>query len=167
MVLTEFEREYHNIYGTDSGRSSEYVAVKNDIVSVAAAYAETQHGRRRKYARQLEKYLEARDNSYEFKLDKALGDCKAIMEPFVIRNYNSSKELYEKIASKISERMGIIRNGLAHSRLDLRFEAIHIVDIKTVEELIYAIRLKRIGVKPEDAQKAIGKLFGDSGSIYY
>lgn len=166
MILTEFEREYHNIYGTDSGRSSEYVAVKNDIVSKVAVYAETQHGRRRKYARQLEKYLEARDNSYELNLNMALCDCKAIMEPFVIRKYNSSKESYEKIASKISERMGIIRNGLAHSRLDLRFEAIHLVDIKVVEELIYAIRLKYIGVKPEDAQRAIGKLFGDCSATY-
>ena len=55
--------------------------------------------------------------------------------------------------------MGDFRNGIAHSRLDLHFEAIHLSDIKIVEELLYAIRLKKIGLQTSEIQKAISDLF--------
>ena len=55
--------------------------------------------------------------------------------------------------------MGEFRNGIAHSRLDLHFEAIHLSDIKAVEELLYVMRLKKLQLKPLEIQTAIKDLF--------
>ena len=158
MILTEFEREFHNIYGMDSGRSDTYISVKSDIVSLVEDYVAAQHGKRREYARQLKKYLEARDNSFAFSLKRALLDCEPIMEPFVNRKYNGS---YLHNVDELSSRMGIVRNGIAHSRLDFHFQAVHLSDLKVVEELIYAIRLKYSGINARDIQCAINNLFGE------
>lgn len=50
MILTEFEREYRNIYGTDYNRSEEYIDVKNNVVDLINQYSQVQHGKRRQYA---------------------------------------------------------------------------------------------------------------------
>ena len=55
--------------------------------------------------------------------------------------------------------MGEFRNGIAHSRLDFHFEAIHLSDIKIIEELLYAVRLKSLRLQPTEIQKAINDLF--------
>ena len=51
------------------------------------------------------------------------------------------REKYEEAIRGISERMGELRNGFAHSRLDLCFNPRNLDDLKIMEELIYAIRL--------------------------
>lgn len=40
---------------------------------------------------------------------------------------------------EICDRMNTVRNGIAHSRLDLNLEAIHLSDLKIIEELLYAM----------------------------
>ena len=53
-----------------------------------------------------------------------------------------------------------MRNDIAHCKLDIDYVPNHINDIKIVEYLIYAIRLKSIGLETESIQKAINALFG-------
>ena len=86
-------------------------------------------------------------------------DCRDIMEVFTVRKYGTSPKPYEKLAEEISRRVGELRNNLAHDKLDWSFEAIQISDIKVVEELLYAIRLKQIGLERDKIQKAMKKLF--------
>ena len=81
------------------------------------------------------------------------------MEVFTVRKYGTSPKPYEKLAEEISRRVGELRNNLAHDKLDWSFEAIQISDIKVVEELLYAIRLKQIGLERDKIQKAMKKLF--------
>ncbi len=80
----------------------------------------------------------------------------------MIKHYEGT---YETISFDLSSRMGEIRNGIAHSRLDLRFDAIHLSDIKIVEELLYAMRLKKMKLKTHDIQKAINDLFSEHMAI--
>lgn len=162
MILTEFEREYRTIYGKDCIRSEAYLAVKNDIISLIDSYATSKQGRPRRYAKQLLKYVENRDSSFEGDLKNALQKCEEIMRPFVTNKYAGE---YRDIIDGISTRMGEVRNGIAHSRLDLRFKAIHISDIKTVEELIYAMRLNYMHLSVQETKQALRNLFGENVSI--
>ncbi|WP_125116787.1 hypothetical protein [Agathobaculum sp. Marseille-P7918] len=156
MILGEFEREFRNIYGKDCDRSADYILVKNDILALIENYRNSTSGKRRKYAGQLWKYVDNRDSSFETNLKKALKDCEEILKPFTKKRYAGE---YEEIISNLSSRMGEVRNGIAHSRLDLHFDAVHLCDIKIVEELLYAMRLKKLRLKTPEIQKAINNLF--------
>lgn len=162
MIFAAFEREYRNIYGVDSDRSQNYIDTKNEIVDMIDRYRSLLRGKKKKYAKQLRDYVENRDSSFEFNLKKALKDCKDIMLPFICLKYN---ENYDVAIDGICERMGIVRNGIAHSRLDLQFDAIHLSDIKIVEELLYAIRLKHCHIKTVDIQKSINGIFRENIAI--
>ncbi len=158
MILTEFEREYRNIYGIDFNRSEEYIEVKNNVVNLINAYLQEQHGKRRQYARQLSRYVADRDNSFEANVKYALNDCADIMDVFVKRKYRGN---YKTAVDGIANRIGELRNGIAHSRLDFKFEPIHLTDIKIIEELTYVIRLKKLGIKSRECQKAVNSLFDE------
>ena len=108
------------------------------------------------YAKQLRKYVENRDSSFESNIRKALVDCEEIMKPFLEKWYVGD---YAGNIFNLSAQMGEFRNGIAHSRLDLRYEAIHLSDVRIVEELLYAMRLKKIGLQTSQIQKAISDLF--------
>jgi hypothetical protein len=159
MILAAFEREYRNIYGQDSGRSDEYLEVKSEIVSLIEDYHKTNQGKKRKYAKQLKKYVENRDSSFEDHVKYALADCEVILKPFITRKYSGT---YAEIIDGISFRMGEVRNGIAHSRLDMNFDAIHLADIRVIEELIYVIRLKNSYINDLECQKAVNQLFGEN-----
>ena len=162
MILSSFEREFRNIYGQNSERSEIYLNVQNDIVSLIDNYIVQKHGKARNYAKQFKKYVENRDSSFESNLKKALLDCKDVMLPFIRRKYVNN---YEEAVDGISERMGTVRNGIAHSRLDFKIDAIHLSDLRIVQEILYVIRLKNMHLSTKEIQKAINKLFGENFAI--
>lgn len=159
MILAEFEREYRDIFGQDKGRSDEYLETKKTVIELIGHYEKSQQGKQRRYANQLKKYVENRDNSFEAAVKYALIDCENVLSIFVKRQY---KEPYNDAADGIAERMGLVRNGIAHSHIDLRFDAVHLSDINIIEELIYAMRLRKIGLTDKECQKAINDLFGEN-----
>lgn len=159
LTLAAFERECRNIYGTDIGRSERFINVKMDIVRLAEEYRAKQTGKSKEYAADLIKAIQNFDLGYWFNVQYALKDCRDIMEVFTVRKYGTSPKPYEKLAEEISRRVGELRNNLAHDKLDWSFEAIQISDIKVVEELLYATRLKQIGLERDKIQKAMKKLF--------
>ncbi|MBS5657369.1 MAG: hypothetical protein KHW76_02810 [Oscillibacter sp.] len=81
------------------------------------------------------------------------------MEAFTLRKYGTPQKPYKALAEEIGRRVGNLRNDLAHDKLNWDFEAVQISDIQVVEELIYSIRLKNIGLEPDKARQAIQKLF--------
>lgn len=158
MILAEFEREYRNVYRQDCRRSDGYLEIKEEVVSLIDGYLKTKHGLNRVYGKELKKYIKNRDSSFETNMRNALIDHEEILTPFITHNYSG---IYLGDINAISSRMGVIRNGIAHSRLDLKFDAIHLSDIRVIEELIYAIRLKKIYMSTSDCKRAINKLFGE------
>ena len=84
------------------------------------------------------------------------------MEPFICKKYEKE---FKKVADEIGERMGELRNGLAHSKLSFQLEAVHLHDIKIIEELIYAMRLKTIINDYKIIQKGIANLFDENMTI--
>jgi hypothetical protein len=78
------------------------------------------------------------------------------------KKYNGK---YEEIAEEIGSRMGEVRNGIAHDKLDWHFDAVHLCDIKIVEELLYAMILKDLHLDTKKIQKGINDLFDENFAI--
>ena len=58
----------------------------------------------------------------------------------------------------ICERMNKLRNDSAHGNIDLEIEPIHILDFATLENLLYAMRMKKIGMELMDIRRSIRDL---------
>ena len=162
MIFTEFEREFRNIYGTDYLRSDAYKETKSEVVDKLNELADASSGKKREYIRNISKGVYNTDNSYYDRVKASLIDCKKVMQPFVSKNYDGE---YDEIIDGIADRAGQLRNGFAHSRLDLELEPVHLVDIKIIEELTYVMRLIRMKGNVSSVQKAINDLFGENISI--
>ncbi len=162
LVLAAFERLYGGIYGKDTDRSDVYIETKEQVVKLIEQYANACTGKQKGYAKTLKKFVENRDSSYASNMIYALRDCKDIMVPFVSRRYKGE---YDEIIEDLGNRIGEIRNGVAHFKLNFDLEPIHLSDIHIAEELFYAVELKHIGLSTRESQIAINRLFREH--IYF
>ena len=158
MILAEFEKEFRNFYGQNYKRSQEYLNVKADIESSIKEYIENKKGQARRYSKNILRSVENLDNSYAQNLRYALEENQNIMDIFVQRRFDKK---YEEVIKDFADRIGAIRNGIAHNRMDLQYEAIDLVYIQLVEELLYAMRFNNIGIDEKESQKAINDLFNE------
>lgn len=158
MILASFERVYGTIYGKDTDRSQLYIDTKDEVIKIILTYEDGCSGKKKGYAKSLRKYVENRDSSFAFNVSYALKDCVEIMAPFIKKRY---KKCDEEIIGGISERLGEIRNGVAHCRLDFDLEPIHMKDLLIMEELLYAMELKHIGLPIEKSGNAVSSLFNE------
>ena len=158
MILSQFEREFGLIYGDEIVESQSFNDVKNDILALLENYRETQTGSRKKRAKSFIRYIENQQERMSFQqmTNRALRDCANIIEPFVAHEYSGFKP---EIRDDISHRIADVRNGIAHNKLSFDFDPVHINDIKTVEKLLYAMRLKHIGLTDDECKQAIAGLF--------
>lgn len=159
MILAAFESEYRNAYGQDTIRSVMYKKTKEDVVVHLKEYAKALSGRQKKYANEFVRGILNSDSSYGDKLLYAFEDCKTIIEPFVRKHFKGS---YRKITKDVSADINELRNGIAHSRLDLKIKARHLAEIKLVEEMFYVVRLKKMGIEDQAIQKSINDLFQEN-----
>ena len=137
--------------------------MKAEIIQLIDEYRDRQTiSKRRAHAKDIRKYVDSRDRSSGANMLHAFKDCRDILMPFIRHNYMGE---YDEVVSDISERMHLLRNGLVHSRLDIKLEAIHLADIKSMEELLYAMRLKDLEMNPNKIQSAINKLFKENLAI--
>lgn len=159
MIMSEFEREFRNIYGQDYERSEVYISTKQEIIELIDEYRKAHTGDVKKYAASIKRSVQNLDNSYAQNVEKAISDCEEIMKPFIHSNYAGYED---DIVKGICERVGEIRNGIAHSKMDFTLDAIHLTDTKIMEELTYAIRLKKAGISNEQIKKGINALFNEN-----
>lgn len=160
MILTAFEREYRNIYGTDSLRDDQYKNFKASFIQDLNNKRETLHGKERKWMKDFIRGMENSDDSYTDRVRNALILNRDEIEPFIKTHYRYTD--YHDIVSDISERIGGLRNAFAHNRFDLKFEPENLSDIKVIEEMLYCIRLKNIGLETHRIQQAVSELMGEN-----
>lgn len=159
MILAEFEREFRDVYGQDCGRSDLYIETKQVIVDLIEEYRKGQSGNVKKYAGNIKSIVQNLDNSYAQNVEYAIEDCKVIMEPFIKVNYGQDMK---DVVRDLSGRIGEMRNGIAHSKMNFELDAIHLADIKIIEELNYAMRLKKAKVPENNIRKGIKALFKEN-----
>ena len=162
MILAEFEREYRNIFGQDYGRSQEYRETKKELLDAMREFIDQRSGKRRRYAKQFYNTIETHDSAFGDRLKDAMTECQEIIEPFIKSKYDG---VYDTIVDGICNRMNTVRNGIAHSRLDLNLEAIHLSDLKIIEELLYAMRLQYLHIASRSIRIGIKKLFRENISV--
>ena len=162
MILAEFEREYTNIFGQDYKRSREYQETKRELLDTMQVFIEQRQGRSRRYARQFYHAIESHDVGFGERLKTAMAECRVVMEPFIRSRYDGALDV---TIEEICDRMNTVRNGIAHSRLDLNLEAIHLSDLKIIEELLYAMRLQYLHIGSRSIQIGIKKLFGENIAV--
>ena len=158
MILASFERVYGTIYGKDTDRSQLYIDTKDEIVGLISEYVKSCSGKKKEYAKSIRKFVENLDSSFASNVSYALKDCIDIMTPFIKKRY---KQCDNDIIDAISKRLGIIRNGVAHCRLDFDLEPIHMKDLLIMEELLYAMELKHIGLAIDVCGNAVSNLFNE------
>lgn len=159
MILAEFEREFRNIFGQEANRSEEFHNVKELALSLFDELTNNSHGKQKTYVKELKKHLANHDSSYSNNVKFAMTKYTDCLTPFVRRHYEGSVE--ENIDG-ISSRIGTMRNGIAHNKLDFDFAPVHLADIKIIEELIYVMRLIDVGVSEENCRHIINELFDEN-----
>ena len=156
LVFAAFEREFRNIYGQDYGRSKEYINIKEQSIELFNKSIEESHGKQKKYFKSIQDFVSKLDISLEQKILAALKDCSDIIEPFVKFEYNDS---LDNVKGDISLRMNKLRNTVAHAKIDFDDEPIYLSDLKIIQILLYAMRLKNLGLEKIKIQQSIKDLF--------
>ena len=84
-------------------------------------------------------------------------DLSGIVGAFGNRLYRINGE--ELIYTEMGQRLAQQRNSFAHGNLDKDFKGSSLLDLVFMEYILYAMQLKRYGIKDMDIQKAINDLF--------
>ena len=150
-----FEREYANLYPETATRSEEYLEVKNCVLDSINSLINKLTGKKKKYAKGFHRTIEKSENSFGARLEQAIRNHEGALTPFLIQNYG--REYTEKIEG-ICNRMNQMRNDSAHGNIDVEFSEEHFGDFAILECLIYAMRLRAIGLDYLSIQRAICKL---------
>ena len=163
-----FEREYANLYPEDAVRSKEYCDAKAIAVEALDEAMKDKSGRRLKYLKAFKKRILADENSLSDRLLYTIQDCKDIMHPFLMyeigANYNIAEDETAPLEN-IAIKMNTLRNDMAHGNLDIHIDHEHIIGFAIIEYVLYAMRLKHIGIENKDIQGAIAQLMGINISL--
>lgn len=158
LNFAAFEREFFNLYGDMANlRSERYYNARQkacDWLEKESKCAESKKERR--YYQDFAKLISNSGSSFEAKMSYALEQHKQVMMRYISGKYgNADKQTIVGICRRMNE----IRNRCAHGRLDLRFEAVHILDLQILMILTYMMRLKDAGVGDDAVAEAIVKVF--------
>lgn len=154
-ICTEFEREFRNIYGTDTQRHELYKATKEEIVNLLESKAAEATGNKKQYIKSFAKTISNSDDKYSQRVQFALDHNKEVITPFIDRIYIDD---LENMKDGIADRLNDIRNGLAHSRLDFELEPVNLSDIQILEMLSYVIVLQQY-LEPVNVIRALSNLY--------
>lgn len=109
----------------------------------------------KKYVNEFLRSLGKIEIKFADKIIKSLKDCEDILLPFLQYDY---KEYSREEIENIGERLNKLRNDSVHGNIDLQIDPINVADFSTIENLIYAIRLKGIGLDKKEIQNSIKNL---------
>nr|WP_317363806.1 hypothetical protein [uncultured Blautia sp.] len=158
-----FEREYANLYPEAEVRSDKYLEAKKVALEALDRLVEQKTGKVKKYLATFRKRVAADENSLSDRLLLVIKDCEAIMKPFLI--YELGKE-YDVSADGITpledvaSKMNTLRNDMAHGNLDIRLDKWHIFGFAIIETLLYAMRLKALGIDERKIQEGLIQVMG-------
>ena len=157
LNFAAFEREFSDIYGIDYGRSEKYTSTKKEAIQLLKNEADKHSGDKKKYYKNFAKMITKTDNSYKQRLEHALKDCREEMKFSIANTYMN--EIETKLA-EFPSRMNDLRNDSVHANFNWQIKPINISDFSILEDLIYAIRLKNVGIDTHSIQKCLANLRG-------
>ena len=158
LMFVAFEREFRNLYDDTVTRSEAYVEVREEVLKYLKNRKEQYTGKKKKYVGEIERTLSKTENKYADRMEKAMRDCEEILRPFLKYYY---RDYQSDMIGDICDRMNQLRNDSAHGNIDLRIDPVHISDFAILESLVYAMRLKAIGVETRKIQVCLQTLKGN------
>lgn len=163
-----FEREYANLYPEKEIRSEKYLQAKKDALDMLDELINERSGKVKKYLTTFRKRIAADENSLADRILIVIKDCLPIMEPFLI--YELGKEYNTKVdeitpLENIASKMNTLRNDMAHGNLDIQLDKEHMFGFEIIETLLYAMRLKAIGIEDRKIKEGIIKIMGYNFSL--
>ncbi len=162
-ICTSFEAEYRRIYG-DNYRyktNKKFKSVRDTVVKKLSTYIKELSGDEKDYAKSFESINRKIDTSLQGALILAFNEHLIILKPF-IKHYFSNIiriEYNKKNLNKMCEEISKTRNYFAHANYNISYDEMSFLCLKLVEQLIYAMTLKRLGLDNKSIQRIINDLF--------
>lgn len=158
-----FEREYANLYPEKEVRSEKYLEAKNDALVTMDELISKKSGKVKKYLTTFRKRIATDENSLADRILLVINDCLSIMHPFLVyelgKEYNTQNDEITPLEN-IASKMNTLRNDMAHGNLDIQLDKEHILGFAIMEVLLYAMRLKALGIEEEKIQEGIIQVMG-------
>lgn len=168
LDFVAFEREYTNIYPEVKVRSEEYKTAKALALDAMDVLLKQNAGKQKEYIASFRKRIAKDENSLADRLLFVIHDCKTILEPFLeyILGKNYDVKVEDTSALKnIATIMNTLRNDMAHGNFDIQFDYSHATGFSIMEIVLYAMRLKMLGIEEKSIQKGIYQLMGFNFSL--
>lgn len=163
-----FEREYANLYPELDVRSDKYLEAKKNALEALDGLIEQKTGKVKKYLSTFRKRVAADENSLSDRLLSVIKDCETIMKPFLIyelrKGYNVPVDEITPLED-VASKMNTLRNDMAHGNLDIQFDKWHIFGFAIIETLLYAMRLKALGIDERKIQEGLIQVMGYNFSL--
>lgn len=157
LIFTAFEHEYKKFFPSDIVRSQKYFDLKKKVFDLLDKLKEDCNSKEKSYIDSFKTSINYNDTLLSSCIKNVIEKNIEIIEVFLRFDY----QVYDnKSINKIAERLSRMRNKIAHGNLDLKIEPIHISDLKTLENLIYIMRLSSLGISKKSIQKGICRLIG-------
>lgn len=160
MILNfaSFEREFSNLYGKVHGLRSEnyYLAQKSACELLEDEAKKIPSKKERKYYRDFTKTIQNSGSSFSAKMSYAIHLHIEDMSSLITSRYGGCDD---NIIEGICDRLNQIRNSCVHGNLGLRFEAMHISDLRILQVLVYVMRLNSMKVDAKNIKRAIAGIF--------
>lgn len=151
-----FEREYQNLYPEIKVRSEAFIGAKELVLTNIEQLIGAATGKKRKYITSIRNSVSKIENSLGERIQYVINDCEDIMKPFLV--YNFGKEKYKDDVENMCSKLNQLRNDCAHGNIAINFDETTLTDYNTLECLLYAMRLKTLGISTLEAQRAIAKV---------
>lgn len=158
-----FERECANLYPEKTIRSEQYMEAKEKALAAMDSLIADKSGKVKKYLKAFRKRIDRDENSLEDRMLGVINDCLEIVEPFLIyelgADYNTKVDEITPLENIASE-MNVLRNDMAHGNLNIQLNKNHIAGFAVIETLLYAMRLKALGIEKCKIQEGIISIIG-------
>lgn len=159
LLMAAFEWEFKVFYGDVKYESNEkYRKAKDNIIAAIECIRNESCGKQKKYVKSFLKTIQNSGVSLSEKLTYAYKENEEILKPFLTILYKDNGIKEYKITD-IATRLQSQRNNYAHGNIDKEVDSDVIIDLLTVEWLLYSIKLSSFGMEKKEVQRIINQLF--------
>lgn len=159
LIMAAFEWDFKVLYGDVKYETNiKYREAKDDVIEKIELLKNENTGKKRNYISSFLKFITNSGVSLSEKLTYAYKQNEEILQIFMDRIYKTNG-IQDYTISDIVLRLQTQRNNYAHGNIDKEVDGLVIIDVLTVEWLLYVMKLSSFGLSKLETQKIINRLF--------
>ena len=155
MITAAFEWEFRKLYPEGVSKKDATIRAEEAVAQCIQEHIDQSSGKQKEIFKLLKKNISF--SPLHAEITQTGKDLSGIVGAFGNRLYRINGE--ELIYTEMGQRLAQQRNNFAHGNLDKDFKGSSLLDLVFMEYILYAMQLKRYGIKDMDIQKAINDLF--------